>query len=282
MRTTPKPQRQARHRVGSSDQKATYLDRRFEALADLDRHAARSPCHMAAYSPGPYQPGVSSPSAPAPAQASPSSTSRLSCRTRTSDPIEPSARSCRLTCVKQQSWSVPTACAQRRHDLSRQQTARRLEAQVAIGADSTAVRCAGVLLAMSKHTWVGATSVNLAFPAERESARTSNALAHRTTSGRRRRRVSETPARPGEAADGDSAGAVFQSVHMHRQVVAFSTLAIEQTPAALGFAQNERRFDAGGVAAPSAEAATISRSKFRPLLSDRGSHVLRSFRRAAR
>jgi len=93
------------------------------------------------------------------------STSRLSYRTRTSDPIEPSARSCRLTCVKQQSRSVPTARAQRRHDLSRQQTARRLEAQVAIGADSTAVRCAGVLPAMSNHTWVGATSVNFAFPA---------------------------------------------------------------------------------------------------------------------
>ena len=153
---------------------------------------ARSPCHRAAYSPGPYQPSVSSPLAPAPAQASPSSTSRLSYRTRTSDPIEPSALSCRVTCVKQQSRSVPTACARRRHDLSRQQTARRLEAQVAIGADSTAVRCAGLLLAMSNHTWVGTTSINLAFPAERESARTSNALPHRTTSATRRRRVSKT------------------------------------------------------------------------------------------
>jgi hypothetical protein len=58
--------------------KATDVDRRLEVLADLDRYVARSPCHRAAYSPGPYQPGVSSPSVPAPAQTSPSSTSRLS------------------------------------------------------------------------------------------------------------------------------------------------------------------------------------------------------------
>ena len=192
VRATSKAQRRASHRVGSSDQKATDLDRRLEVLTDLDRQSLARHCHRAAYSPGPYQPSVSSPLAPPPAQASPSSTSRLSYRTRTSDPIEPSALSCRVTCVKQQSRSVPTACARRRHDLSRQQTARRLEAQVAIGADSTAVRCAGLLLAMSNHTWVGTTSVNLTFPAERESARTSNALPHRTTSGTRRRRVSET------------------------------------------------------------------------------------------
>jgi len=155
VRATSNAQRRARHRVGSSDQKATDLDGRLEDLADLDRHVARSPCHRAAYSPGPHQPGVSSPSAPAPAQASPSSTSRPS---------------------------------------------------------------------------------------------------YRTTSGSRRRRVSETPARPGEAADGDSAGAVFQSMHMHRQVVAFSTPAIEQTPAAPGFAQTSRGVSTGGAAAPAAEA----------------------------
>jgi hypothetical protein len=180
-----------------------------------------------------------------------------------------SGPSCRLTCVKQQSRSVPTARAQRRHDLSRQQTARRLEAQVAIGADSTAVRCAGVLPAMSNHTWVGATSVNSAFPAERESARASNALPHRTTSDSRRRRVSETPARPGEAADGDSAAAVFQSVHMHRQVVAFSTLAIEQTPAAPGFVHKQQpvgaaaddRFARRDVAGRTIELATLRSSR---------------------
>ena len=36
------------------------------------------------------------------------------------------------------------------------------------------------------------------------------------------------------------------------------------------FAQNEQRFDADGVAAPSVEAATISRSRFRPLVAASG------------
>ena len=55
--------------------------------------------------------------------------------------------------------------------------------------------------------------------------------------------VAETTAPPGEVvvADGDSAGAVFQSVHMHRHVVACSIARVEQTSAAPGFAQMEQR-----------------------------------------
>jgi hypothetical protein len=64
-----------------------------------------------------------------------------------------------------------------------------------------------------------------------------------TTTSSRRRRVAETPRLREEAtvADGDSAGVVFQSVHMHRHAVVCSTPTTQQIPAASGFAQFRAR-----------------------------------------